>query len=206
MCAAQSEDVTFIICLSGIGGTGEEINLAQTRLIAEVDGASDDEVKRRVQSMKQIVGLIRDGTSRDELEREIARMVHRELSQQTKSTQDAECAERDCQLTLLASPWFRSFLEYDTEPVLESVKCPVLLIFGELDRQVPPEINCEAMVSALERGGNNDYFVRTFPTANHLFQSAESGSPSEYGTLEKEFVPGFLELMSDWIPETVLKP
>ena len=205
MCAAQSEDVTFIICLSGIGSTGEEIYLTQTRLIAEVDGAPEDEVKRRVESMKQIVGLIREGASREELEPEIERMVRRELSQQTKSTKDAESAELDCQLTLLASPWFRSFLEHDAGPVLESVKCPVLLIFGELDRQVPAA-NCEDMVSALERGGNNDYFVRTFPTANHLFQSAESGSPSEYGTLEKEFVPGFLELMSDWIPKTVLKP
>ena len=206
MCAAQSEDVTFIICLSGIGSTGEEIYLTQTRLIAEVDGIMDDEVKRRVQSIKQIVGLIRDGASPEELEPEIARMVHREMSEQNKSTADAEKAELDCQLTLLASPWFRSFLEHDAGPVLESVKCPALLIFGELDRQVPAEANCEDMVSALERGGNSAYFVRTFSAANHIFQAAKTGSPSEYGALEKEFVPGFLELISAWILETALKP
>ena len=33
------------------------------------------------------------------------------------------------------------------------------------------------------------------------FSNAETGSPSEYPTLDGEFVPGFLELMSDWILE-----
>jgi dienelactone hydrolase len=205
MCAAQSEDVTFIVCLSGIGSRGEEIYLTQTRLIAEVDGASEDEVNHRVQSMKQIVGLIRDGAGREELEPEIARMVHRELSQQSKSSKDTESAELDCQLTLLASPWFRSFLGHDAGPVLESVKCPVLLIFGELDLQVPAKENRENMVNSLVRGGNSSYFVKTFSAANHIFQAAKTGSPSEYDTLEKEFVPGFLELISAWILETALK-
>ena len=106
---------------------------------------------------------------------------------------------------MFSSPWFKSFLEHDAKPVLESVKCPALLIFGGLDRQVPPEMNRKAMISALESGGNSDYLVKTFPTANHLFQNAKTGSLAEYGSLEKDFVPGFHELMSNWITERALK-
>ena len=62
-------------------------------------------------------------------------------------------------------------------------------------------MNREAMVDALKRGGNSDFLVKTFPTANHVFQNAKTGSPSEYGTLGDEFVTGFLELMADWILE-----
>ncbi|MDJ0700035.1 MAG: prolyl oligopeptidase family serine peptidase, partial [Woeseiaceae bacterium] len=113
--------------------------------------------------------------------------------------------EVDCWLTMIKSRWFRSFLDHDARPVLEAVKCPVLLIFGGLDRQVPSDENREAMVGALKRGGNSDFSVRTFPTANHLFQSATTGSPSEYSTLEKKFVPGFLELLATWILKTALK-
>jgi pimeloyl-ACP methyl ester carboxylesterase len=200
MCAARSEDVAFIVCISGIGTTGEECYLAQTRLIAEADGATEDGVEDRIQSMKHIITLVRDGAGRAELEPEIVRMV------QDSDTDDDAAAEVNCHLTLVSSSWFRSFLDHDAQPVLESVKCPALLIFGGLDRQVPPETNREAMVGALEKAGNNDYFVRTFPTANHLFQSAETGSPSEYGTLGEEFVPGFLELMTDWILKKGLKP
>jgi pimeloyl-ACP methyl ester carboxylesterase len=234
LCAARSEDVAFIICVSGGGTTGEENFLAQTRMIAEVDGVPKDEIANRIQSSKRIVNLVRNGAGRAELELEIVRMVQgqrtpgpeKENSTRRAKILDTEgdsdreprsaadsgadggtdndpAAEVNCFLTLFSSSWFKSFLDHDARPVLESVRCPVLLIFGGLDRQVAPEMNREAMVSALERGGNSDYLVRTFPTANHLFQTATTGSPSEYGTLGKEFVPGFLELMSDWIHESV---
>ena len=220
MCAARSEDVAFIVCISGIGNTGEENFLAQTRLIAEADGATEDAIEDRIQSMKHILILVRNGAGRAELEPEIVRMVQEQGSPRSEGedktwsdknldvdgdTNEDPAAEVNCHLTLFSSPWFRSFLDHDAQPALESVKCPTLLIFGGLDRQVPPKMNREAMVGALERAGNSDYFVRTFPTANHVFQSAKTGSPSEYGTLGKEFVPGFLELMTDWILEKGLK-
>ncbi len=64
-------------------------------------------------------------------------------------------------------------------------------------------MHSKAIVSALEIGGNDDYVMKIFPKANHLFLQARTGSPSEYGDLAKEFVPGFLEFMSDWILEHV---
>jgi len=230
MCAARSEDVAFIICISGIGITGEQNFLAQARLIAEVDGATDDEIEIRIRSLRRIVKLVRDGADRADLEAEIVRMVQEQRSSELEDVErtvgkkgldldgetdsesgrttdgsadsdadDDPAADVNCHLTLFRSPWFRSFLDHDAQTVLESIKCPALLIFGELDRQVAPETNREAMVGALKRSGNSDYLVRTFPTANHLFQDAKTGSPSEYSTLGEEFVPGFLELMSDWI-------
>ena len=73
------------------------------------------------------------------------------------------------------------------------------MIFGELDLQVPTELNKDAMVEALKRGGNKNYILKIFPSANHLYQHAKTGSPAEYGNLDKKFVPGFLEFMSKWI-------
>jgi hypothetical protein len=52
---------------------------------------------------------------------------------------------------------------------------------------------------ALKNEKNSDYTVKVFPKANHLFLAAKSRSPKEYGTLKKEFIPGFLETMSEWI-------
>jgi pimeloyl-ACP methyl ester carboxylesterase len=230
MCAARSKDVAFIICISGIGTTGEENFYSQVRLVAEVDGESDDQAEMRAQSMKRIVDLVRDGVERTGLEPEVLKMIQMDkppkpdaeersrndmnqvgnggtdcatrITGENKSESDSDdglAAEVDCHLTLFSSPWFRSFLDHDAQPVLESVKCPALLIFGGLDRQVSAEMNREAMVGALKRGGNSNLLVRTFPTANHMFQSAKTGSPSEYETLGEKFVPGFLDLMADWI-------
>lgn len=43
----------------------------------------------------------------------------------------------------------------------------------------------------------------TFPTANHLFQDADTGGPEEYGTLEQTFLPDFLPTITDWLLERV---
>jgi hypothetical protein len=55
------------------------------------------------------------------------------------------------------------------------------------------------MRAALERAPTTDYTIEVIPGANHLFQEAVTGSPNEYGTLKKEFAPGFLDLMTRWI-------
>jgi dipeptidyl aminopeptidase/acylaminoacyl peptidase len=97
----------------------------------------------------------------------------------------------------------RYFLQYDPATALTKVKCPVLVLFGEKDLQVPPKQSRKPVEDALKKGGNTSYKVVVFPNANHLFQNAKTGSPSEYGTLPKEFVPGFLETITGWILERV---
>ena len=47
--------------------------------------------------------------------------------------------------------------------------------------------------------GNLDVTVEVFPRANHLFQTATTGSPSEYGLLEQNCVDGFVDTISGWI-------
>jgi dipeptidyl aminopeptidase/acylaminoacyl peptidase len=76
------------------------------------------------------------------------------------------------------------------------------MTFGELDLQVSVAQNKTIMEEALKRGGNKNYKSIVFPKANHLYQTAKTGSPGEYAELPKEFVPGFLETISNWILET----
>jgi len=109
----------------------------------------------------------------------------------------------DVQLRQMQSTWMKYFIVYDPAPALEKVTCPVLMLFGELDLQVPPSQNKEPMENALQKGGNRDFKTIIFPKANHLFLSTETGNPGEYPTLPKEFVPGFLETMKDWIAARV---
>lgn len=64
-------------------------------------------------------------------------------------------------------------------------------------------MNSKAIVDALKKSNHEDYTLRIIPNVNHGFQLAKTGSPSEYTSLEKEFAPGFLEHISDWILERV---
>jgi hypothetical protein len=107
------------------------------------------------------------------------------------------------EVSRVRSPWFRFFLDYDPAPTLGKVQVPVLAIFGEKDLQVPAEVNRRAMAEVFARSGHKDHRIVVLPGANHLYQQANTGSVSEYATLKKEFVPGFLDLLTTWIGEHV---
>ena len=99
------------------------------------------------------------------------------------------------------SPWFRFFIRYDPRPALGGLAVPTLALFGGKDTQVDADQNQSAMEAAFASSGNGDITVKRFPEMNHLFQSAGSGSPSEYGMIEETMAPEVLETISGWILE-----
>jgi dienelactone hydrolase len=210
LAASQSDDVAFIICISGTGHTGREIILIQSELIARAEGTPEEEIRKNREDSQKIYDMLDRGESVENMEAVFQEMAAEQLEsmteEQKKDVSDPEKFLKSTKEGLMkqfSSKWFQYFLKYDPAPTLKKVKCPVLLLYGELDLQVPAEMSKKAMVAALEEGGNTDFKAKIFPKANHLFQEATTGSPTEYTKLPKKFVPGFLELMTSWILEHV---
>jgi fermentation-respiration switch protein FrsA (DUF1100 family) len=90
-------------------------------------------------------------------------------------------------------------VKYDPRPALKKVKCPVLAINGEKDLQVPPKENLKAIRTALKEGENSDFTIKELKNLNHLFQTAKTGSPSEYINIEETISPVALKVIGDWI-------
>jgi hypothetical protein len=109
---------------------------------------------------------------------------------------DAQIA---AQTKALTSPWFRYFLTYDSATALRKLTCPVLALSGEKDLQVPPAQNLPAIRKALEESGNKHVEVDELPGLNHLFQTAKTGSPSEYAQIEETMSPVALDKIAAWI-------
>jgi fermentation-respiration switch protein FrsA (DUF1100 family) len=78
------------------------------------------------------------------------------------------------------------------------VKCPVLAINGDKDKQVSKE-NLKGVEAALKAGGNLQYTIKEFAGLNHLFQTSKTGSPSEYARIEETISPVVLKFVSEWI-------
>jgi fermentation-respiration switch protein FrsA (DUF1100 family) len=76
---------------------------------------------------------------------------------------------------------------------------PTLALNGSLDVQVPAKENLAAIDSALRAAGNRDYRVMELPGLNHLFQTARTGGPAEYATIEETMAPAALEAVASWI-------
>lgn len=208
--AVKSNEVAFVICISGTGYPGTDILFKQSELIARANGEAPEKIQKDLDNIKMFISMINEGRSEGDIKERLQDMAETQVAalteEQKRGIKDPAEFKKgivDGLYKQFASKWFQFFLKHDPAPILEKVKCPVLLVFGELDLQVPAEWNKDAMVKALERGGNKDLKAKIFPKANHLYQEATTGSPSEYAKLPKEFVPGFLEFMSGWILERV---
>lgn len=204
--AARSDDVAFIVLLAGPGLTGEEILYLQAELILRASGASEIVIdgNRAIQR-----AMFRVAKEEDDPERRVARArdVLRETLAGIPSSQlemmgvpsGGEEAWIEAQAGQLSSEWMRFFLVHDPVPLLREVRVPVLALNGELDLQVPPAENLEAIAKALEEGGNPDVTTVMLPGLNHLFQTATTGAPSEYARIDETFAPAALEAVAEWI-------
>lgn len=98
----------------------------------------------------------------------------------------------------MLSPGFSSILRYNPKETLMKVKCPVLALHGDRDMQIPKE-DLKGVEAALKAGGNFQYTIKEFSGMNHLFQTAKTGSPSEYASIEETISPIVLNMISHWI-------
>ena len=202
MAAIQNKEIAFIILLAGTGLPGEEILYLQSRLIEEAGGAAEEDIKKSLEFSSVIYDAIKNSGDFVVVEKRIKEYFWREYMEMTDDDKqkigDPEVF-LDMQFRVALTPWFKFFLTYDPAPALEKVKCPVLAIVGEKDLQVPPKENLPAIEEALKRGGNKNFTVKELPGLNHLFQTAETGSPLEYGKIEETISPVALDTITEWL-------
>jgi pimeloyl-ACP methyl ester carboxylesterase len=204
MVAVKSPDVAFIILMAGTGLTGEEILYLQGALISRAMGATEEDIAKSRQFNAKIFSVIKEEEDNEIAKERLQQMAitySAELSDEEKSRIGVSEEFLKAQLQNLLSPWSRFFLTYDPKPTLTKVKCPVLAINGEKDLQVPPRENLIVIEEALKSGGNQDYTIKEIPNLNHLFQTAQTGVPSEYAMIEETISPVALKIISDWILE-----
>ncbi len=107
------------------------------------------------------------------------------------------------QAAAVISPWFRFFLAYKAADYYPAVKCPVLLLGGSEDVQVPNAADIPELDSLLKASGNKRVTGRLMPGLNHLFQHCQACTVGEYSKLEETFSPEVLQIMADWLDAIV---
>jgi hypothetical protein len=202
MVAAKSKDVAFVVMLAGVGVPADELLMRQAALIMKANGASDGMIEENEAAQKQMFAIVKAEKDPKAAEPKLRAVCDELLAKLTAVNPDAAKAAKpgiDGSVAMVNSPWFRYFLTYDPAATLKQVKVPVLAIDGSLDLQVDPKQNLPAIEKALKDGGNKDVTVQEIPNLNHLFQTAKTGSPSEYSTIEETMSPVALKTVGDWI-------
>ncbi len=202
--ASRSGTVRFVVWLAGSTVPGTEVLYEQSAAIARASGVSEDRIERNTDFQRRLFAAVEAGEDLDAYREELGvalREGFHELTEEERGAiSDVETwvqSQIDGQINRVETPWFRFFLTYDPVESLRGTRVPVLALFGGLDLQVVVDQNRPPLETAL--AANPDVTVEVFPRANHLFQAATTGSPSEYGLLEQHFVDGFLDRISNWI-------
>ncbi len=202
MVAAESPDVAFIVLLAGTGIPGDRILLLQGELIARANGEKEEDIKSSLKDQKKMYEILKRENDPHKAEQEIRKVFEQVLARMSDEEKRRKGITKELletQVQALLSPWFRFFINYDPAPTLKRVRCPVLALIGEKDLQVPARVNLEAIKKALSQAGNKNFKVMELPGLNHLFQAAQTGSPSEYANIEETMSPKMLKITADWI-------
>lgn len=205
--AASEPTVAFVILAAGFGVKGVDLTNAQQAAILRSSGMSDDFIKASGNMNKEVMRLMIDPNTTDQQLTEFVKTETLKLLPLLPESIKAQIPDQEAYANMTAqqvimqskSPWVRYYMNYDPLPTLRKVKCPALILFGELDTQVVTSQNSDLMKDALVNNGNKNVRAVTIKKANHLFQEATTGSPTEYATLKKEFIPEFITVLHDWL-------
>ena len=84
---------------------------------------------------------------------------------------------------------------------MERFKCPVLLMFGDRDKDHPTDLAVRKWREGLSRAGNNDVTIAIFPGAGHGIRMRDDFT----GEGRVPFADGYSEMMSGWLWEHVIR-
>jgi alpha-beta hydrolase superfamily lysophospholipase len=195
--SAVESDLAFVIMMGGPAIKGKELLVEQGVSISEAEG-KDSAYLETVRKYNR--KIFEEAVSQKSDTTEIYRLLNESFAL-TGSDMDSTQLEsyKKQQVQTLLYPWMQFFLKYDPETHLKQVECPVLAVYGGKDTQVPARMNIEHIKKIADKYDKDNIETLLLPQANHLFQEADTGSPSEYAKLPPEFIDGFTDALIKWL-------
>ncbi len=208
MAAACSSDIAFLVIVGAPSGTVREQQLQ--RVVHEIlaRGYSREKAEEALAEYRGLYDLFEDPLQSDAQVKRACRACQAQWW--WESIQPGITAEYFFEMLsgTLRNPRPESKIHPDSvidpRTILPKVQCPVLAIYGEKDRSIPPETNAPLLERYLKEGGNQDVTVRVFPNANHVLLLCRTGSQFELRRMlcdeeKRSFAAGYFEEMAEWI-------
>lgn len=206
MVAAQDDELNFVLLLAAPAISIDSLMLEQRRQVALSMGMPEMAIKRDEPALRAGYAFIKESAllDQDQYIEGLYATFEAQLKTLPEALQKSIVDPRAFNAQYvkpLSSPWMRYFIAINPQDYLQKLKIPVLAINGTKDLQVPAMMNLNALSQAMAISGNKDVTVLPLLELNHLFQPADTGAPSEYGTIETTFDPTALEVIGGWLDE-----
>ena len=198
--ATQDKDIAFLVLLAGPGVRGKELIMQQEADIKRSMGVSEEEISEAAGIGFRLYDLVLEDSDIDTKRERLGKLIAEAFEKDPKFGSGASEEQLKAALEAqLFTPWMQNLLRLDPGEYLQKVTIPVFAVNGSLDTQVSASINLKAISDALTRAGNKDFTTKEYPRLNHLFQTCETGSPTEYPTLEETFNEEVMSDIVEWI-------
>jgi pimeloyl-ACP methyl ester carboxylesterase len=162
--AAREDDIESLVLIAAPGTRGSDLILEQQQHGLDLLNASAEDRKAKVDIQQRIQTAVLTGVGWEGLPPEYRKVADTE--------------------------WFRSLLQYDPAKVMSRVRQPILIIQGDLDKQVLPSHADKLAELARQRKRSAPVEVVHLPGVNHLLVPATTGEVGEYATLkDKKITP-----------------
>jgi pimeloyl-ACP methyl ester carboxylesterase len=200
--ASRHSDIAFIIMMAGPGVRGDELLLLQSELIYKSKKIPPAVIKSDQEIKKKAFAVIFSEKDTAKIRIKIKK-IYSAANESELLKLGISKNQIDPVVQQYIAPEMLSIIRFDPCPVLKKVKCPVLALNGDKDMQVPSKQNLKAIQTCFAEGGNTNAVTKELWYLNHLFQSATTGSISEYIEIEETVSPVALEAMSEWLNNVV---
>lgn len=193
--ASRSNSVKFIVMLGAPAFSADENFEVRFTQTLRAKNLSEAEMQRSLAVLREFQELQKQNAS-DERMRPVVRVLLKSAFPFQPSEKDLDDAVAQ-QLSIQKTPYAKFFSAYASRESLRKAMCPVLALNGSLDVIVSAKENLGAIHDALSQ--NKDVTVMEIYGINHLFQTAKTGSPAEYATIEESISPRVLGIIAGWI-------
>lgn len=181
--AAERSQVAAIVLMASSGRPLTEVIMEQNARALDLSGITGDERDAMLTEIRHVLELV---TSEGEL--------------------SPEDLPEDYRAMLGMRPWLQQHARQDPVANLARVRCPVLIVQGELDFQVSAERDAPLLQAALDDAGHEDHELVVFDGLDHLFKRApgEESRFSDYFT-DRDVDEAFLARLESWLVERLAR-
>jgi pimeloyl-ACP methyl ester carboxylesterase/thiol-disulfide isomerase/thioredoxin len=203
--ASKSNDIKFLVSLSGLASKGLDALLTQNRKLV-ADAAIPELNKTRSNSLNELLfTTVYNYATSDSLEQKI-RETYANWKIKDDRLIDSLKIENDHFRFFLESyvkqatgNWYRFHIRFDPATYLRRVNIPSLIIYGDKDLMLDPEQNIANWKKYANASNPSANTFKTFKGLNHLLQSCNTCSNSEYAQLKTTMSPAVVRTIIDWI-------
>jgi dipeptidyl aminopeptidase/acylaminoacyl peptidase len=155
--ASRERRIAAVVALAAPATTGSELVLEQQRYVLEQSNTPESDRAAKIELQQKINAAVISGRGWEGIPENVRKQAD--------------------------TPWFQSLLTFDPVRVIRNVRQPLLIVHGDLDRQVPVAHLDRLADLARKEGRSRAVEAVSVRGVNHLLVPATTGHISEYGTL-----------------------